>query len=188
MGRRRGEKERAPLPVTISKIRFNLSAAAGLPEAIVSETPRIPEISMSRIWQALRQAEQERARAVAPQGVPDIEETEREPVSDETSLATKDSERRKGLRHSHETTLLVYGSDAEKQPFHEQSESIDANENGCLLSLTSTVSRGQRLFLTNMRNQAEQECKVVYVGRRTRGKSRVGVEFTQAAPHFWRLR
>jgi hypothetical protein len=143
---------------------------------------------MSRIWQALRQAEQERARATSPQDGPPIEEMEREPVSDESYPSAKDSERRKGLRHSHETTLLVYGSDAEKQPFHEQSESIDANENGCLLALTSSVSRGQRLFLTNMRNQAEQECKVVYVGRRTRGKVRVGVEFTHAAPHFWRLR
>jgi hypothetical protein len=143
---------------------------------------------MSRIWQALRQAEQERARATVPQPGPDIEEMEREPVADESSLGAKDSERRKGLRHTHETTLLVYGSDAEKQPFHEHSETIDANEEGCLLTLGSAVSRGQRLFLTNTRNQAEQECKVVYVGRRTRGKIRVGVEFTHPAPHFWRLR
>jgi hypothetical protein len=142
---------------------------------------------MSRIWQALRQAEQERARAHARE-VPDIEEMDREPASlEEVARPSRPSDRRKGLRHAHETTLLVYGSDAEKQPFHEQSETIDANENGCLFSLGSAVSRGQRLFLTNMRNQAEQECRVVYVGRRARGKVRVGVEFLHPTPQFWRL-
>jgi hypothetical protein len=141
---------------------------------------------MSRIWQALRQAEQER-KSLAPQEAADIEEIEREPTAEEDEPAdTRGLDRRKGLRHSHEATLLVYGSDAEKQPFHEQSETIDANENGCLLSLASSVSRGQRLVLTNMRNQAEQECRVVYVGRRSSGKSRVGVEFVRPTPHFWR--
>ncbi|HKQ87467.1 MAG TPA: PilZ domain-containing protein [Candidatus Acidoferrales bacterium] len=141
---------------------------------------------MSRIWQALRQAEQER-KALAPQEAPDIEEMEREPAAEEDEARpARGLDRRKGLRHTHETPVLVYGSDSEKQPFHEQSETIDANENGCLLSLASSVSRGQRLFLTNMRNQAEQECRVIYVGRRVRGKSRVGVEFIRPTPQFWR--
>ncbi|HXR75290.1 MAG TPA: hypothetical protein VN737_04895 [Bryobacteraceae bacterium] len=140
---------------------------------------------MSRIWQALRQAEQER-KGLAPQEAPDVGEIEREPTAEEDEARpARGVERRKALRHSHETTVLVYGSDSEKQPFHEQSETIDANENGCLLSLASNVSRGQRLFLTNMRNQAEQECRVVYVGPRARGKSRVGVEFTHPMPQFW---
>lgn len=140
---------------------------------------------MSRIWQALRQAEQER-KGLAPQEAPDIEDMEREPAGEEDDSRTgRAFDRRKDLRHAHETTVLVYGSDSEKQPFHEQSETIDANENGCLLSLASSVSKGQRLFLTNMRNQAEQECRVVYVGRRASGKSRVGVEFVRPTPQFW---
>jgi hypothetical protein len=141
---------------------------------------------MSRIWQALRQAERER-RALVPNERPDIEEMEREPVSDgEEPRVTRGSDRRKEQRFFHQTTVLVYGSDAEKQPFHEQSETIDANEAGCLLMLSSGVARGQRLFLTNMRNQAEQECRVVYVERKVQGKSRVGVEFVRPAPQFWR--
>jgi hypothetical protein len=141
---------------------------------------------MSRIWQALRQAEQER-KSLAPQEASDIEEMEREPAAEEDEPeGACGLDRRKGVRHSHETTLLIYGSDSEKQPFHEQSETIDANENGCLLSLANSVSRGQRLVVTNMRNQAEQECRVVYVGRRARGKSRVGVEFIRPTPQFWR--
>jgi hypothetical protein len=144
---------------------------------------------MSRIWQALRQAERE--RAIARQEGPNIEEMDREhAVSEEEAVQSagpSERDRRKGLRHSHAALLLVYGSNADKQPFHEESETIDANENGCLFVLDSDVSKGQKLFLTNMRNQAEQECRVVYVGRRVKGKIRVGVEFPRPIPQFWRL-
>ncbi|MGH9575510.1 MAG: hypothetical protein ACRD40_18525 [Candidatus Acidiferrales bacterium] len=140
---------------------------------------------MSRIWQALRQAEQER-KGLAPQEAPDIGEIEREPAAEKAEARPAGGlDRRKVLRNSRETAVLVYGSDSEKQPFHEQSDTIDANENGCLLSLASSVSPGQRLFLTNMQNQAEQECRVVYVGPLVRGKSRVGVEFTRPSAQFW---
>jgi hypothetical protein len=142
--------------------------------------------AMSRIWQALRQAERER-RGLGPEEGPDIEQMEREPLSDEEEpRLTRGSDRRKEERAYHQTTVLVYGSDAEKQPFHEQCETVDANETGCLLMLASGVSRGQRLFLTNMRNQAEQECRVVHVGRKVQGKTRVGIEFVRPAPLFWR--
>lgn len=142
---------------------------------------------MSRIWQALRQAEQERTRKSAERGAPDIEEVEHTPRFRSDGARTEpSSDRRKGLRHSHETTLLVYGSDAEKQPFHEESTTIDANDEGCLFLLATSVAPGQRLFLTNMRTQAEQECRVIYVGRKAQGKIRVGVEFARPAPHFWR--
>jgi hypothetical protein len=121
---------------------------------------------LSRIWEALRQAERQRSR------------------SDDRAQA--DSDRREGLRHAHNVTLLIYGSDADRQPFHEEAETIDAHENGCSLALDTVVVRGQRLFLTNTRNQAEQECRVVHVGRRIRGKARVGIEFVAPTPNFWR--
>ena len=133
---------------------------------------------MSRIWQALRQAERERDEVDSA--------GHQAEADDDESARRASSERRKGLRHSHRATLLVYGSDADKQPFHEECDTIDANENGCLLFLSSEIARGQRLFLTNMHNQAEQECRVVYVGRRTKGKIRVGVEFLKPTPEFWR--
>lgn len=95
-------------------------------------------------------------------------------------------DRRVKLRHSHNVPLLIYGSDVEKQPFHEEAITVDANENGCLILLESSVSRGQRLFLTNTMNQAEQECRVVHVGRRSRGRARIGVAFAHPAPRFWR--
>ena len=99
---------------------------------------------------------------------------------EETRLAW---ERRTVSRQPHQAPLLVYGSGADAQPFHEEAETIDANENGCLMVLEKALTPGQRLFLTNARNQAEQECRVVHVGHRTHGRARVGVEFS--TPNFW---
>jgi hypothetical protein len=131
---------------------------------------------VSRIWQALKQAERDRNRS-----------SETAPVAQAPLDSAQDTDdRRGGLRHSHQVALLIYGSDADKQPFHEEAETIDAHENGCSLSMETVVVNGQRLFLTNMRNQAELECRVVHVGKRFQGRARVGIEFTVPAPQFWR--
>ena len=131
---------------------------------------------MSRIWEALRQAERQRSRG-----------DDRGSAADRNvDHAQDNADRREGLRHAHNVMLLIYGSDADKQPFHEEAETVDAHENGCSLVLETVVARGQRLFLTNMHNQAEQECRVIHVGRRMRGKARVGVAFVAPTPHFWR--
>jgi len=121
---------------------------------------------VSRIWDALKQAERQRSRAI--------------------SRGSDESDRRADLRHPHSATLLVYGLDVEKQPFHEETETLDANDEGCLLALETVVVCGQRLFLTNMRTQAELECRVVHVGQRIKDRTRVGVAFASPAPHFWR--
>ena len=57
--------------------------------------------------------------------------------------------------------VLVYGSDSEKQPFHEETETADINDDGCSFILETAVVKGQRLSLVNMRNDAERECRVV---------------------------
>lgn len=126
---------------------------------------------MSRLWEALKQAERERCGAAN--------------TAEKSRASLNIGERRDKLRQSHNVALLVYGSDLEKQPFHEEATTIDVNERGCLIALESAVSCGQRLFLTNTVNQAEQECRVVHVGRRSHGKTRIGVEFAKPCPHFW---
>jgi hypothetical protein len=130
---------------------------------------------LSRIWDALKQAERQRSRSGDRAAA----------VDRANNSAQTDADRREGLRHAHNVSLLIYGSDADKQPFHEEAETIDAHENGCSLALETVVVRGQRLFLTNMRNQAEQECRVIHVGRRVHGKARVGIEFVTPTPQFW---
>jgi hypothetical protein len=123
---------------------------------------------LSRIWEALKQAQQERSRGrAAPAGEAD------------------DQDRREGLRHPHVVSVLVYGSGVDKQPFHEEVDTVDAGENGCLLILETPVVRGQRLFLTNTRTQAERECRVVHARGLPSGKTRVGLVFLASAPNFW---
>ncbi|HEX4001017.1 MAG TPA: hypothetical protein VHX36_00110 [Candidatus Acidoferrales bacterium] len=123
---------------------------------------------MSRIWDALKLAQQERSREHAA------------PADD-----ARDEDLRSGLRHPHIVPVLVYGSGVDKQPFHEQVDTVDAAEHGCLIILETPVVRGQRLFLTNTRTQAEQECKVVHARPLSSGKTRVGLVFCTPAPKFW---
>jgi hypothetical protein len=132
---------------------------------------------LSRIWDAIKQAQRTRTQGEASE-----RHAGRPAGQEETRLAW---ERRSVSRQAHQASLLVYGSDVDTQPFHEEAETIDANENGCLMVIEKGVAPGQRLFLTNARNQAEQECRVVHVGQRAHGKIRVGVEFSRPASHFW---
>jgi hypothetical protein len=118
---------------------------------------------VTRILDAMRQAEKERVR---------------ESQKSRAERPKNDgADRRKSKRWAQPVLVLVYGSDTEKQPFHEKAETIDINDDGCLLALESVVASGQHLFLTNMRNRAERECVVVHVGKRVHGKARVGVNF-----------
>ncbi len=150
---------------------------------------------MSRIWRELKQAEHAKSRTA----VCDDPETERVHSSEHNSegnppaAATGDpagkgstaTDRRSRRRRGHQFPLLVYASDAEKQPFHEEVETLDISEDGCSFNLENPVARGQRLFLANKVNQSELAARVIHVGRRAKGKSRIGVEFLRSTPEFW---
>lgn len=135
---------------------------------------------MSRVWNALKEAERERAHVTQRNAI-------QSPDKPREKSSEKDSpERREGQRPARRVPLLVYGWDAVEQPFHEEAEAFEINENGSLLWLETRVARGQRLFLISMRNQAEQECRVITIGKRVDGKARVTIRFSRSAPHFWR--
>lgn len=126
---------------------------------------------MSRIWDAMMESERERARESARgRGTKTATQTPGRPKND-------GAERRKSKRWKQPVPVLVYGSDSEKQPFHEKTETIDVNDDGCMVEIECAVAAGQHLFLTNLRNRAERECVVVHVGKRANGKARVGVHF-----------
>lgn len=133
---------------------------------------------MSRIWEALKEAEKDKARS-------------RRSVQ---TVKKDGEERRKSTRWAQPVPVLIYGSDAEKQPFHEETETLDINKDGCAFPLATPVVRGQALFISNMRNQAERECRVVHIGKRVHGKIRVGINFLKPGtnpslpghdPDFW---
>lgn len=122
---------------------------------------------MSRIWDALKAALSFRARAV--------------------------KQKKQEKRRDHRTTprvlvnvpLFVYGSDFDRQPFHEDVYTLDLNKGGCLLSMKAEVVHGQRLWITNTENEAECDCQVIHMSRRIQGRALVGVGFLQSCPRFW---
>jgi hypothetical protein len=137
----------------------------------LDEQPVSRNDPLSRIWNALRQAEKDRTQQLRR--------------SSSAKVETEPVDRRKSPRTKPLTTLLVYGSTVDKQPFHEEAEILNANHRGCLITLESHVSRGQRLFLVNLTNEDELECRVLRLGKQQRGKRHVAVEFLRPAPEFW---
>lgn len=128
-------------------------------------------VRVSRIWDALKTAEQHRARA--------IQRTQ------ERRLESHRGDRRNSKRVETNVPLFVYGSNTHQQPFHEEAFTLDLNDGGCRLSLAEDVAPGQRLFLSNTENQAERECRVIHVSKRFKGRLRIGVTFFQPDPQFW---
>jgi len=155
--------------------------------------------AVSRIWDALKQAENERSRAKGRKPAPDrlhelpnagaLESSREHPNSD-------GADRRRSKRWEQPVPVLLYGSDSDKQPFHEETETADINDDGCSFTIATAVVKGQRLFLVNMLNDAERECRViqatvqasVQTSRPARGKRLVAVEFSGPAPDFWTAR
>jgi hypothetical protein len=136
--------------------------AGGILNGAVSASAA-PEDAVSRILDAMIERERERVRESAQ-----ARGSKAATTAGAGGRPKNDgAERRKSKRWRQPVPVLVYGSDAEKQPFHEKTETIDINDDGCLLTVESSVSQGQHLFLTNLRNRAE----------RVNGKTQVGVHF-----------
>ena len=126
---------------------------------------------MSRIWEDLKRAEKQQTQS------PRLRLIKQAQVNR--------ADHRKNKRSETQVPLLVYGLNVDKQPFHEDSDTLNVNDVGCLLSLETPVVRGQRLFLVNLTNQDERECRVVRLCKLIRGKRQVAVEFLRSAPEFW---
>jgi hypothetical protein len=148
---------------------------------------------LSRIWDALKQAEHERSRGKGRKPGPHAQSSA-SPAHGHGRAGTDENphsdgaDRRRSQRWDQPVPVLVYGSDSEKQPFHEETETADINDDGCSFIIATHVAKGQRLFLVNMLNDAECECRVVQASHRARGKANVAVEFSAADSGFWQQR
>ncbi len=124
---------------------------------------------MSRIWDALKKAQQQSA---ARKGAGD--------------QGQSPADRRRSERVGLDVPLFVYGHTAGEEPFFEETRTLEVNAYGGLLILGAKVKPGQKLLLTNKLTQQELECCVVHVAPMPPYKSDVGVAFTHPAPDFWR--
>ena len=101
--------------------------------------------------------------------------------------APPQAERRRCARWNAHVPVFVYGHTFGQTPFHEDAYSAMVSERGALLIMSAAVPVGEKLLLTNRVTQADQECRVVHVGLRDGPSVEVAIEFTDAAPHFWRV-
>jgi hypothetical protein len=123
---------------------------------------------MSRIFDAIRDAERARTSRTEPAG-------------------KEKQERRKVRRFTMRVPVFVYGRGASEEPFHEETTSLVVNANGALLALAHPVVPGETLLLTNPATRAEQSCRVIHLRATQSHESEVGVAFENPSADFWPL-
>jgi len=126
---------------------------------------------MSKIWEALREAEQLKNKRMYAEGMP--------------NRANLVPERRFTKRVLANAPVLVYGYGTTDAPFHEGTEALSVNAGGGLITLTTDVNPGQTLLLFNKTNEKEQRCTVVRHVSTYRNRTGVAVKFPQPVPDFW---
>jgi len=81
----------------------------------------------------------------------------------------------------------IEGSD-KREPFSETTKTVLVHGAGAVIRLTSAVTPGQLLFLTNERTKKEVVCQVVKSKNYRNTSGYVELEFTEAAVGFWGMR
>lgn len=71
--------------------------------------------------------------------------------------------------------------------FYERTETLVVNAHGALIALQENVAPNQSLLMQNVDGGEQKECRVIYVRKELAGPTKVAVEFTRAAPSFWRI-
>jgi hypothetical protein len=126
---------------------------------------------MSRIFDALKQARNERDGNIQPDAPADGGFTDR----------------RRSRRWPLDVSVYVYGHGPDTEPFHEEAHTLNVNDTGALLLLSVPVITGQKLLLTNELTQKEQDCRVVFLGTRRTRTVEAGIAFPRTNAGFWKL-
>lgn len=72
-------------------------------------------------------------------------------------------------------------------PFEEDTFTVVVNAHGALVQFDEPVLLAQKLMIRNKTTGETRECKVVDIGSDERGRTSVGIEFSEPAPRFWRI-
>jgi PilZ domain len=101
-----------------------------------------------------------------------------------SSPGDSSAERRKSSRHCVYVPIFVYGYTSGKEPFHEETNTLEISGTGGLLHLQAEVRQGQTLLLVNRLTDSELECRVVRVAKRPK-RTDVGIALAYSSPEFW---
>ena len=87
--------------------------------------------------------------------------------------------------HGSKVTEMVRGVPPHTEPFEEQTSSMIVFPHGGVLRMSTPVSIGQMLVLTNVKTRQDAICRVVKVRNYSASASYVEVEFTHRQPGYW---
>lgn len=90
-------------------------------------------------------------------------------------------------RISLEVPVSVHGRCKDRAEFHEDTSTLVVNAGGALVPLASNVSLGDSILIVNKSTKREQECRVAYIGKDSRGAAQAGLAFRTPLPNFWRI-
>jgi hypothetical protein len=93
--------------------------------------------------------------------------------------------RRRSQRVLMTVPVRVSGKTGGESPFEEETHTRAISAHGALILMSTPVSRGQRLTLSNIQTKAALECVVAHIDRRK--DPQAGVEFTLPNPMFWHV-
>jgi hypothetical protein len=96
-------------------------------------------------------------------------------------------ERRRTPRKHIPIPLFVYGHTPEGHTFYEETFTNAVNVHGGSMRMQAGVQLGQRLLVTNQKNEYELPCIIVFLGERLAAGIDVAFSFTAAMPQFWRV-
>ena len=95
--------------------------------------------------------------------------------------------RRRGQRISLTMQVQVAGQNNLGTRFTEDTSTLTISPHGALVLLSTSVNKGQRITLSNLRTKATVECAVVYIAQ-GKGKEReVGLSFALPNRAFWKV-
>jgi hypothetical protein len=109
----------------------------------------------------------------------------KDPLGPPTGRSTYPEIRRTQRVHIAIPTLVRGMSGTQK--FEEAGRTSTVNAHGCLISLTTRLTRGQQVSLIHPKTAEELPCKVVFISDRSQDRSEVGLEFMEPSPLFWRI-
>src|SRR5579862_8036262 len=102
-----------------------------------------------------------------------------------TAQMARIPERRRSERRPVALPVIVRGVSLNTKAFSEETFSLSISANGALLAMTTTVTLGQALYLTNPKTQKEAGGWVTRFGLPRGGVAQVGIEFIHADADFW---
>ncbi len=95
------------------------------------------------------------------------------------------TKQRRSQRLSLSVPVVIYRVPRAGRHFFEGAHTLAISAHGALIGLGTEVAADQTLILKHAVTGEEQACRVIFVQRKSSGRTEVGIEFRQPAPKFW---